>query len=291
MPRRPETDTGHSRASKLRMMVRRLQSGLLLAALSIAAAGRLSFAQSTNQGSPAPCSVIPQPDPCGTKPAPTDKKSPTDKFPFPGDATTSPQPDSTAPTLSGVPKAADPPPAPLNPGVPADKKFPFPGAAGAPARPEAPAAPGSSSSSSSSSDDRDSNPADAPGAGGSGATPELKDKGSEGQQSTSGRHLLHRVNPPGTKLQTPEEREAEDLDVAHFYMGSGDLNAAYHRGQDAVKLQPDDPSAHFLLAEVAIKLNKRDEAIEHYQQCLKLDPIDKEAKAARKALTRLQAQR
>jgi Tfp pilus assembly protein PilF len=117
----------------------------------------------------------------------------------------------------------------------------------------------------------------------------LKDKGSEGQQTLPGRHILHRVNPPGTKLQSPEERAAEDLDVARFYMDSGDLPAAYARSQDAVKLLPDDPEAHFTLAEAAAKLNKRDEAIEQYQQCLKLDPIDKQAKAAHKALARLQA--
>jgi Tfp pilus assembly protein PilF len=120
----------------------------------------------------------------------------------------------------------------------------------------------------------------------------VKDKGSEGQQTQpSGRHLLHRVNPPGTKLQSPEERAAEDVDVAHFYMDTGDFKAAYLRGQDAVRLQPDDAAAHLVLADVALKLNKTDEAIIHYQACLKLDPTDKEAKAARKALTRLHAQR
>lgn len=92
-------------------------------------------------------------------------------------------------------------------------------------------------------------------------------------------------------MQTPEERAAEDVDVAHFYMDKGDPNAAYLRGQDAVKLQPDDPEAHFILAEAALKLNKADEAMAHYQACLKLDPTDKEAKAAHKALERLQVQR
>jgi hypothetical protein len=40
-----------------------------------------------------------------------------------------------------------------------------------------------------------------------------------------------------------------------------------------------------------VKLNKRDEAMQHYEECLKLDPVEKEAKAAKKALARLQAQR
>ena len=112
----------------------------------------------------------------------------------------------------------------------------------------------------------------------------LTDKGSEG---APGRHLLHRVNPVGTKLQTADEREAEDLSVAKFYTETGDLQGAYLRSQDAVKTEPDDPDAHFALAEAALKLNKRDEAIAEYKACLKLDPVDKEAREARKALERL----
>jgi Tfp pilus assembly protein PilF len=112
----------------------------------------------------------------------------------------------------------------------------------------------------------------------------LKDTGSEG---TPGRHLLHRVNPVATKLQTADEREAEDLSVAKFYTDTGDLKGAYLRSQDAVKTAPDDPEAHFALAEAALKLNKRDEAMAEYTVCLKLDPVDKEAKQARKALAAL----
>jgi Tfp pilus assembly protein PilF len=88
-------------------------------------------------------------------------------------------------------------------------------------------------------------------------------------------------------LQSADEREAEDLSVAHFYTQSGDLKGAYLRTQDAVKTAPDDPDAHFALAETALKLNKRDEAIAEYTACLKLDPDDKEAKAAHKELARL----
>jgi len=110
------------------------------------------------------------------------------------------------------------------------------------------------------------------------------DKGSEG---TPGRHLLHRVNPVGTKLQTADEREAEDLSVAKFYTDTGDLQGAYLRSQDAVKTAPDDPDAHFALAEAALRLKKRDEAIAEFNACLKLDPVDKEAKQARKALAGL----
>jgi Tfp pilus assembly protein PilF len=67
----------------------------------------------------------------------------------------------------------------------------------------------------------------------------------------------------------------------------GNLQGAYMRTQDAVKTAPDDPDAHFALAEIAQKLEKRDEAITEYNTCLKLDPPEKEAKDARKALERL----
>lgn len=125
-----------------------------------------------------------------------------------------------------------------------------------------------------------------PGAGGDSNSP-LKDKGSEGSNATPGRHILHRVNPVGTKLQSADEREAEDLDIAHFYTQSGDLQGAYLRTKDAVKTAPEDPDAHFALAEAALKLNKRDEAIAEYGACLKLDPSKKQTKDARKALARL----
>ena len=189
---------------------------------------------------------------------------------------------------NGTPEA--PQASPASGGVPAEKKFPFPGESGGAANTNPGVAPSSnsSSSSSSSSADGEPNPADAATAPDAGGAPELKDTGSNGQQT---RHILHRVNPPGTKLQSTDEREAEDLEVARSYMDRENFTAAYMRGLDAVKLAPDDPVAHFVVAEAALKLNKRDEAIQHYQECLKLDPIDKQAKAARKALDKLQASR
>ena len=242
------------------------------------------YAQSKPSSGPAPCSVTPQPDPCGTAPAPAGKPSATEKFPFPG---TPSAPDAGTPSISGVPQAPDAPAASSG-SISADKKFPFPGDASKPDASGSTGASSSSSSSSSSSND-DGTPTDpnASGATPSDSTPALKDKGSEGTSATPGRHILHRVNPVGTKLQTPDEREQEDLDVAHFYVQSGDLQGAYLRSQDAVKTAPDDPDAHFALAEIAQKLNKRDEAIVEFNAVLKLDATDKQVKDARRALARL----
>jgi hypothetical protein len=216
-----------------------------------------------------PCYVAPVPDPCGTKPAAPAKPSAADKFPFPGATgnTPAPAPDQSpdAPTLSPTPAT----------GSSAKDAFPFPGES--PATSASPTPGETSSGSSSSSDAATPDP----------AQPPLNDKGSDGEAQPPGRHILHRVNPIGTKLQTDDEREAEDLDIAHYYTQTGDLQGAYLRSQDAVKTEPDDPDAHFALAEIARKLNKRDQAIAEYKTCLKLDPLPQEASAARKALARL----
>jgi len=264
-----------------------------------AGAGR---AQSKSSGSTAPCSATPQPESCNTgqgqtnssqgqpDSAPAKKPDAMDKFPFPGESGASPAPGAAQPSLSGVPDAPETPDAgPPGASSPdagakpdAAKKFPFPGESGASPSPDA----GSSSSSSSSGGDM---PAYDPNTG-TNPGPGLEDKGSEGSSPTPGRHILHRVNPPGEKLESADERESEDLSVAHFYIDSGDLKGAYLRSQDAVKTAPDDPDAHFTLAEVAAKMNKRDEAIAEYNACLKLDPVEKEAKEARKALERMKGQ-
>jgi hypothetical protein len=250
----------------------RKQIGLFL--IAIVSTLGVGQAQSKPDAGPAPCKVDPQPDPCGTTPAAGAKPSATEKFPFPGEPAAA---DPSAPSLSGIPAAPETPEAPTAPA--AKKDFPFPGDA-TPDAASSPSAGWSSSSSSSSGDAPQYDPA-------AGTTdPPLADKGSEGGP-TPGRHILHRVNPVGTKLQSTDERESEDLDIAHFYMQSGDIKGAYLRSQDAVKTDPADPGAHYMLAETARKLNKRDEAIAEYSACLKLDPTEKQAKDARKALAAL----
>ena len=269
-------------------MAMRKHPGVMVVAAAWAlwcAAGCLAAdPQSPPAVGPAPCSVAPQPEPCGSKPGASAKPSAAEKFPFPGEvigaSPSAPAAGTSPPNLSGVPDAPDTSGTPSAPPGKQDasKAFPFPGDVSKPG-PDT-NEPGTSSSSSSNSED-DATGADA------GANPALQDKGSEGNAATPGRHLLHRLNPVGTKLQSVDEREAEDLDVAHTYLGVGNLQGAYLRTQDAVKTAPDDPDAHFALAEIAQKLEKRDEAITEYNACLKLDPPEKEAKDARKALARL----
>lgn len=75
--------------------------------------------------------------------------------------------------------------------------------------------------------------------------------------------------------------------VANFNLDSGNVPGAYMRARDAVKTAPDDPEAHFALAETAAKLGKKEEAIAEYKACLSLDPSDDRRKASDKALQRL----
>lgn len=76
--------------------------------------------------------------------------------------------------------------------------------------------------------------------------------------------------------------------VAKFYSGVGNYQGAYLRGKDAIKIMPNDAESHFVLAQAAQKLNRKDEAIAEYDQYLKLDPGGDWSKAAEKALGELQ---
>ncbi len=290
----------------------RREAGVVLVALVWAAV--VCGAQSTtvpdplpkSGNVPAPCSVAAQPVPCSATPRVAGKPNASEQFPFPGEQTGSSIPltqGASDPTLSGVAQVPGVPStisgtaggasSGANPDAAASgmttTAFPFPGeeekSAAVNGSTNAGGGTGAGGSSSSSSSGTSSGGDDAASAGQDGTPDEagLQDKGSEG---TTGRHLLHRVNPVGTKLQTADERVAEDLSVAKFYTDSGNLQGAYLRSQDAVQTTPDDPDAHFALAEAAARLNKREEAIAEYKACLKLDPVDKEAKEARKALER-----
>lgn len=90
---------------------------------------------------------------------------------------------------------------------------------------------------------------------------------------------------PAVARLTPDEREAEDIQVANFYMTTdGNYQAAYLRAKDAVSITEDDWEAHFTLAEAARKLGKFDESVKEYKRCLELDPLPKPKKDAEKAL-------
>jgi hypothetical protein len=239
---------------------------------------------------PAQNSAPPPPCPADTKSTPQKPCTPAapspsaaEQFPFPGESQAPPASTTSAPDA----------PAPSKPSPsPNDDKFPFPGEKGSSS--SSPAAspnpnsdkfpfPGenrSSSGSSSSSSSSSSSDPDHPSADKPADPPPLKDAGSYGINT---RRKLPKVQDP----QTPDERFEEDLKVARFYRDKGNFNAAYLRSKDAVKTIPDDPEAHLLLAQMAQRLNKKDEAVTEYNAALKFDPTDDQKKAASKALSEL----
>ena len=197
-------------------------------------------------------------------PADTTPAAPAQKFPFPGEDSSA---GSAAVTPAQTPSTPNAPPA----NAPAAQKFPFPTEKeSAPGLADAGSS-GDSSGSSSSSSGHD------PTAG------PLGEDDDPAAKAAAERKAARRKLPKGERL-SPTEREDEDLRVAAFYQKDGNFRAAYLRATDAVSIASDDPDAHFALAEAARKLLKLDEAKLHYEQCLKLDPIPKEKKAAEKAL-------
>jgi len=215
-------------------------------------------------------------------PASAPPKSAAERFPFPGEQpSTSEQPATAAPDAPGQTGSAKPK-LPEYPGDPDKPAANAPG--GRPALPAYPGDPDAASSSSSSSSS--SSAGGDPGAPDSGAGP-LADAGSSGDNTrVPKRKKLPKVTP-----ETPESRAAEDLTVADFYQKDGNYIGAYARAKDAVQYQPNDPYAHFALAEAARKLGKKDEAREQYAEVLKLDPIPKQLKETQRALAELGASR
>ena len=88
-------------------------------------------------------------------------------------------------------------------------------------------------------------------------------------------------------MQSDEDRESEDLEIARYYLSAGNPMAAYLRAKDALKIKPTDPDAHFSLAEAAQKLKKRDEAVSEFKAYLQLEPDGDHVKAAQRSLADL----
>jgi hypothetical protein len=179
-------------------------------------------------------------------------------------------------------------PAAPDPGaVPVGRRFPFPGEqpdTSTPATPDTKPSPlqdaGSSgtapppdSSSSSSSD---------PQGGSVGPLADAPDDDEAAKAAAARKAARHKLPP--IDRQSPDERVAEDLQVAGFYMDDRNYRGAFSRATDAVTVAPDDPNTQFALAEAARKLNKLDEALAAYKKCLTLDPIPKIKKSAEKAI-------
>lgn len=82
-------------------------------------------------------------------------------------------------------------------------------------------------------------------------------------------------------------RIQDDMKVAKFYENDGNWMGAYLRYKDVVERDATEEDAHWGWAQMAEKLNKPDEAREHYAEYLKLDPDGEYAREAHRALQKL----
>jgi tetratricopeptide (TPR) repeat protein len=84
-------------------------------------------------------------------------------------------------------------------------------------------------------------------------------------------------------------RAAKDIEVGDFYFKKKNYGAALERYREALFYKPNDALANFRMAQAFEKLARLDEAVEHYQEYLKVLPNGPQAEEAKKAVEKLKA--
>ena len=82
-------------------------------------------------------------------------------------------------------------------------------------------------------------------------------------------------------------RASKDIEVGDFYFKKRNYVAALERYREALVYKPNDAFANFRMAQAFEKLTRSDEAVEHYQEYLKIMPNGPQAEEAKKALEKL----
>src|SRR5690348_16626146 len=84
-------------------------------------------------------------------------------------------------------------------------------------------------------------------------------------------------------------KAAKDVEVGDFYFKRKNYRAAEDRYQEALLYKPNDAIANFRLAECQERMGNKTEAVNHYQEYLKILPEGPLSNDAHKALERLKA--
>jgi len=84
-------------------------------------------------------------------------------------------------------------------------------------------------------------------------------------------------------------RALKDIEVGDFYFKKKNYGAALERYREALFYKPSDAVANFRMATAFDKLARFDEAVEHYQEYLRILPTGPLAEEARKAIEKLKA--
>jgi len=101
-----------------------------------------------------------------------------------------------------------------------------------------------------------------------------------GEESSADVQEFHPYDP---------HRALKDIEVGDFYFKKRNYRAALDRYREALFYKPNDALANFRMAQSLEKLTQSDEAVEHYQEYLKILPNGPQAEEARKGLERLKA--
>lgn len=110
--------------------------------------------------------------------------------------------------------------------------------------------------------------------------------GSDTSRSRSSSSLALKDAGSNADVRNPY-RAADDDNVADFYYKNGNYMGAYMRYKDAIHYKPDDAKAHYGLAQLEQQFGQNDDAIQHYNEYLKLEPDGSKAKDARRAIKKL----
>jgi tetratricopeptide (TPR) repeat protein len=110
-------------------------------------------------------------------------------------------------------------------------------------------------------------------------------------------HPMSSTNPNETDQPSSDDvdelhpwdphKAAKDVEVGDFYFRRKNYKAAIERYRDALIYKQNDAVANFRLAESLDKTGNSSEAIEHYQEYLKILPHGPSSEDAQKALARL----
>ncbi len=84
-------------------------------------------------------------------------------------------------------------------------------------------------------------------------------------------------------------RALKDIEVGDFYYKKKNYRAALERYREALFYKNNDALANFRMAQAFEKLNQPDDAVEHYQEYLKILPGGPQSEEAKKSLEKLKA--
>lgn len=106
-------------------------------------------------------------------------------------------------------------------------------------------------------------------------------------KATTLKDLGSHADSSAGRVKLEKSRVTDDVKVGRFYLRDGDLAGAEARFKDALQHDPEDPDAHFAMAELLLKQKRNVDAAAQLKRYLELAPDDEHTKDAKKMLAKL----